>query len=101
MLSHTFLLCANHAFILFLSCQEKKHHQVLLWNERQSWHSRVCIKISSSSTVSFCQCIERAYFKLLLCPVNSQAQEEWEHAAEHSENEHSQLIRLLSKEHKI
>lgn len=34
MLSHTFPLCANHTFILFLSCQAKKHHQVLLWNER-------------------------------------------------------------------
>lgn len=74
---------------------------MLLCNERQSKHSRVCIKISSNSTSPFSQCSEGDSSKLLSCPASSQAQQEWEHAAEHSENEHSQLIRLLSKEHKL
>lgn len=74
---------------------------MLLRNERQPKHSRVCIEISSNSTGPFSQCSDGDSSKLLSCPASSQAQEKWEQAAEHSENEHSQLIRLLSKERRI
>lgn len=97
--SHSFLPCVHHVFMLFLSFQEKRHQQVLLRNERQPKHSRVCIEISSNSTGPFSQCSDGDSSKLLSCPA--QAREKWEQAAEHSENEHSQLIRLLSKEHRI
>lgn len=96
--SHSFLPCVHHAFMLLLSCQEKRHQQVLLRNERQPKHSRVCTEISSNSTGPLCQCCDGDSSKLLSCPASSQAQEKWEQAAEPSENEHSQLIRLLSKE---
>lgn len=73
--SHSFLPCVHHAFMLFLSCQEKRHQQVLLRNERQPKRSRDCIEISSNSTGPFSQCSDRDSSKLLSCPASSQAQQ--------------------------
>lgn len=58
-------------------------------------------EIPSNSTGPFSQCSDGDSSKLLSCPASSQAREKWEQAAEHSENEHSQLIRLLSEERGI